>query len=700
LRNAKRYLPALLPLLLPLGVLALLGSWELGRQKQRAETLLRERAFDFLAIASQRLDAEIAALANDFLGSTLDFTAPTPGAITRAARARHAEVVETFVLEAEGDLVYPPRAPTDSDQSRLLYPWHDMRVAQALLARGDGRGAAAHLEAILARGASERRPIDPRLTTRMRLQLAAIRRGLGEVEQAYATYQELDAELKVQRERSTRRTRSRMRLRWSDFALTEFLCRQALAELQQDLQRDDAELLQLVRDIGSGEFEDVPDDLLVTAMDRIGARCTAPAAIAAHAQARRDLTDVLAARRHARDYDELVEHGLSQQLQLTPADQLVYHAYDTGLSAYLLILRAVRPEESVLFKGDWVGFQIDLTALANRVLAPPMTPFDDGFHLDVLTPAGDHVLHEELASGTDDLHGEVSSRSAVAGLVFQAIPRNAEQQLEARRASARNRALLVLALCATALGGAFFLVRTVGREAELAAMKVDLVSRVSHELKTPLAMIKLYGETLALGRTRTADQSAKFAGIISREADRLTVWVDRFLDFAKREGGTLTYHAERVELSDLIRGVTDAYRPHVDAAKIELVTALEAGLHVHVDPGMMERSVVNLIENAVKYTPESARERRVDVVLSRDGESAVVEVMDRGVGIPAGEEEKIFESFYRASTAGQVRGTGLGLSLVRHFAQAHAGSVEARARDGGGSILRLRLPLTEVEESA
>jgi two-component system phosphate regulon sensor histidine kinase PhoR len=278
------------------------------------------------------------------------------------------------------------------------------------------------------------------------------------------------------------------------------------------------------------------------------------------------------------------------------------------------------------------------------------------------------------------------------GLQLHAYPANAERIIAAAHAAARNRTLLMLALFATALGGALWLWRSASRETELAALKIDLVSRVSHELKTPLALIRMYGETLGLGRARDPQQAAHFGGIITRESERLTALIQRILDFSRQQAGTLTYETGDVELGELLRTVCDTYTPHLEARGAILVETLPHGVHVRCDRNACESAIVNLLENAAKYGRDDEPEQEIELELCTEGDQAIVEVRDRGRGIPAAELESVFDGFHRAGNAGEVRGAGLGLSLVRHFARAHGGEIVARARAGGGTVLRLSLP--------
>jgi len=278
-------------------------------------------------------------------------------------------------------------------------------------------------------------------------------------------------------------------------------------------------------------------------------------------------------------------------------------------------------------------------------------------------------------------------------LLLRAWPADPQRLVAEAEASKNMRTLLVVALFAAALGGALWSWRSVSRETELAALKVDLVSRVSHELKTPLALVRMYGETLGMGRARDAGQAAEFGSIIAREAERLTAMIQRILDFSRQQAGTLDYHKEPLDLGELLREITATYTPHLESRGAILIDSLPLGIRVQCDRNGCENAIVNLLENAAKYAREGDDEHEIELVLERHGESAVVEVRDRGRGIPPGEHTRVFDGFYRASNAGEVRGAGLGLGLVRHFARAHGGEILALPREGGGTVMRLELPL-------
>ena len=695
-------------LLIPLLGLAFLGSRELARLEDQAETYLRGRASDFLATAVREFDDGIREFGNTLLDETLDRTDPDLVAASLRCREQHPDMLALLVLDGRGNVVYPRAAPSWTQETFPLgMPRRELRAVQETVATGDLTGAITALEAALEPpAAADGRGGDARARLRMQLQLAACYRANGELQRALAKFGDVRADAAAmigpvgERDRRGRTTRTRSRGEAESMTLLAAL---AWAELMTALSGDGSELLRVVRELGAGQHPGVGDRLQRACLDRAVAfmleHGAGAAELAEAVDADRRLAHFTDSRVLIRDLYAQLYRRLPAKLRRAAADETVYAVFDTDLATCLLILERVTADVGSLREGQWIGIVVDLTGYTNSRLADLLSPRDDGFCLDVRAPDGERVLRHELPPSS--IAGdEILQRSTVAGLEFRALAQDPDRQLENRRAATRNRALLVLALCLVAVGGAFFLVRSVGREADLATMKVDLVSRVSHELKTPLAMIKMYGETLAMGRARDGAQTAKFAGIISREADRLTLLIERILDFSQQQSGSITYNRQLVDLAELVRGVTDEYRPHLESQGVELVTRIAAGTPVELDAQAAASALVNLLENAAKYTPTESADRRIEVELRRQTRVAVLEVMDRGVGIPPAERDRVFQSFYRASTAGEVRGAGLGLSLVQHFAIAHDGDIEALPRQGGGTVFRITLPLAEEPESA
>jgi len=216
---------------------------------------------------------------------------------------------------------------------------------------------------------------------------------------------------------------------------------------------------------------------------------------------------------------------------------------------------------------------------------------------------------------------------------------------------------------------------------------------VSHELKTPLTSIRMFSELLAEGRVKEESKQRHYLHIITAEAARLTRLINNVLDFARLERGEKKYDFQKIDLTAIAGETVEAYRPHLEGNGFVLnYKTSELGAWVNGDRDALSQVLVNLISNAEKYCGDK-KEVRVEV--QQHGNEIEVKVLDRGVGVPRGCEEKIFEQFYRAhdSLASGIQGSGLGLTLVRQIARTHGGEVVYAPREGGGSCFSLKLPL-------
>jgi len=251
---------------------------------------------------------------------------------------------------------------------------------------------------------------------------------------------------------------------------------------------------------------------------------------------------------------------------------------------------------------------------------------------------------------------------------------------------------LVLVVSLT-LFGAYLLWRDVRREIRLAEMRSNFVSAVSHELKTPLAAIRMFAETLRMGRPAEPEAKNEYLDTIVNESERLTRLLNNVLDFSKIEQGKKSYRCEMHCLAEIVRSAIRAMGYPAEQQQFQLNVQLEEGIPpVKVDRDAIEQAILNLLANAMKYSGES---RDIDLRLKRANGQAVIEVEDRGVGIEPDERKRIFEQFYRVPTSGNERipGTGLGLTLVRHIAEGHGGAVTVESAVGRGSTFAIHLPL-------
>jgi len=237
-----------------------------------------------------------------------------------------------------------------------------------------------------------------------------------------------------------------------------------------------------------------------------------------------------------------------------------------------------------------------------------------------------------------------------------------------------------------------FSLRFLLREIELAELKSTFVSNVSHELKTPLALIRLFAETLQLGRVESEEKEKEFLGIIGKESERLTHLINNVLDINRIEQGKKTYRMVPLDLAVLVRETLEAYKFSLSKEGFLVESEIEDDLPpVTADGDAVTQALINLMENAIKYSRE---ERYLRVTLRRDGDNAVISVTDKGMGIPASAHERIFEKFFRVEKGlvHDVKGSGLGLSLVKHIADAHGGEVRVASRPGRGSTFTVAFP--------
>jgi signal transduction histidine kinase len=249
-----------------------------------------------------------------------------------------------------------------------------------------------------------------------------------------------------------------------------------------------------------------------------------------------------------------------------------------------------------------------------------------------------------------------------------------------------------IALVLAILGaGMFLLVRDVSREARMNRVRADFVSSVSHELKTPITNIRLYAETLLARERLDEEERRESYRVIMRESERLTRLVNGVLTFARIERGERVYNFEEGDPAPVIARTVEDFREYIERAGFRLESSIpKAAAQVRFDPGAVSQAVVNLLENAVKYSGDS---RKIAVRVFATDTAVVVEVEDHGIGIPEVEQSRIFERFYRVSNGRGKGGSGLGLHLVRHVMEAHGGKAELESEPGRGSRFRLILPV-------
>jgi signal transduction histidine kinase len=246
--------------------------------------------------------------------------------------------------------------------------------------------------------------------------------------------------------------------------------------------------------------------------------------------------------------------------------------------------------------------------------------------------------------------------------------------------------------------GVFLLWRDISRETRTNRLRSDFVSGVSHELKTPITLIRLYGETLIERSGLSEAERGDFFRIIVRESERLSRLVNQILTFSRIERGAQVYTLSEGDVAPVVAGVVDDYREYLERSGFRVQRTLPDSVPlVRFDPAALSQAVVNLLDNAVKYSGPS---RDIAVRLEAHNGSVVVEVEDHGVGIALSDQQRIFERFYRAANGSGKGGYGLGLYLVRHAMDAHQGRAEVESEPGRGSRFRLVFPVVNPRATA
>jgi len=239
--------------------------------------------------------------------------------------------------------------------------------------------------------------------------------------------------------------------------------------------------------------------------------------------------------------------------------------------------------------------------------------------------------------------------------------------------------------------GTVALLRDVSREARMTQLRADFVNGVTHDLKTPVSIMRLYGETLLRQRDLSEADRRDFYRVIARESARLGRLVDQVLTFSQAERGDIRYDMQTGDPAPVIAGIVDDYGEWLEHIGFRVERELPASAPpVRFDAAALSQAVVNLLDNAVKYSGAS---RTIAARLTASDARVTFEVEDHGVGIPAADRDRIFDRFYRAANDTGKGGSGLGLFMVRHIMEAHGGSADVESEPGRGSTFRLVFPV-------
>ena len=371
--------------------------------------------------------------------------------------------------------------------------------------------------------------------------------------------------------------------------------------------------------------------------------------------------------------DDLVQVRIEPFVPITvPAEN-----GDNGVFAgQVFLLRHVQIEDQHLLQ----GFRLDETELLQQIGES----------------AKDHILR---GMSYDLSRNELPSAAYTAVLDFgfgEVVLNLIEQQpdwIVARVAQIRNWFFAILAIVWIAVIVALTTFwRNMVEQVQLSRKKDDFISAVSHELRTPLTSIRMYTEMLEKDWVKTDDKRREYYSTMRQESERLSRLIENVLDFSRIQRGKKHFEFTMGDVNECIGEVVEMMRPYAERAGFHLLTSFEELDSFAFDRDAVVQIVINLLDNALKYAKD-AGDKHILIRTGRQRDYVVIEVEDRGPGIPRSQQKKIFEAFYRCAdeSTRQATGTGLGLALVKRFAEAHHGFVEILNAKPTGALFRVGL---------
>jgi two-component system, OmpR family, phosphate regulon sensor histidine kinase PhoR len=252
--------------------------------------------------------------------------------------------------------------------------------------------------------------------------------------------------------------------------------------------------------------------------------------------------------------------------------------------------------------------------------------------------------------------------------------------------------LLLAALDLILIIAVILVFKNLKKEVDLAQNKADFVSNVSHEIRTPLALISMFAETLEMNRVPTEEKKQEYYRIISKETQRLTGIVNKILNFSQAEAKKKIIHLERIDINSELKDILTTYEFHLRNKGFEYTLATSGAIWVKADKEALMEAVVNLIDNAVKYSEDK---KHIAISTGLENGFGFISFKDQGVGISKADQKHIFDKFYRVhkGNLARSRGTGLGLSLVKQLMEEQHGRITVDSEPGKGSTFTIFFPL-------
>ncbi len=344
---------------------------------------------------------------------------------------------------------------------------------------------------------------------------------------------------------------------------------------------------------------------------------------------------------------------------------------------------------------NW-GFLINAEYLNQNLTKKELTSnlSTEGAHWTVKGREGQSIL-----SSQDGVQGDLSVRSNFEGNfpdwtleIYQEEPRILESFLTSRRGIFFYMFFLIAGIL---IFGLYLTIRAVTHEIEFAKLRSDFVSTVSHEFKSPLTSIRQIAEMLHSGRVPSEERRQKYYDILLEQSERLSLLTENVLNFAKMEEGKKKFVLEKTDIRQLLTEITHSFQGRIRQNDFDIDLEIEESLpHISVELSALSQAINNLIDNAIKYSGEA---KRVKIKAFSTTNDLVISVRDFGLGIRKEEQDRVFDRFYRGGDelTRTVKGSGLGLTLVKQIVEAHSGKVLVESQVGQGSTFSLKFPFSE-----
>lgn len=349
-------------------------------------------------------------------------------------------------------------------------------------------------------------------------------------------------------------------------------------------------------------------------------------------------------------------------------------------------------------RSDWDfkvgGLLIDPELFIQNVVGPRLqTAARDQFILSAVRKQGDSIAYSTSAPDTTNVTAEALTKDFWIFPDYSLGIRTSGTTLQQLvRERTRANFLLLAGLDVVLIIGVVLVFRNLKKEVDLAQNKADFVSNVSHEIRTPLALISMFAETLEMDRVPTEEKKKEYYQIISKETQRLSGIVNKILNFSQTEANKKHFHFESLHIDTEINGILSTYQFHLKNKGFEYTYSPAGDVWVYADREALIEIIINLIDNAIKYSEDK---KRIEINTGVEGTFGYIALRDYGVGISKQDQKHIFDKFYRVSSGNlaKSRGTGLGLSLVKQLIEAQGGKITVQSEPGKGSQFKVYFPL-------